>query len=209
MAEKRTKRKSAETSRRKVGPSDEIAAGRRLKLEDGVPREFDMPSEMAQEMASVFNFQELCEKLRDKSDEEARKIYDEFGRAVMRKVFEFADGKYRDRTAEMIELVGKQTGIRFPHQLQRYVELSVLSLRPQDKWNVTLSTTQELRFQEYSCAMNAALSAAGIKVEGLPCGASCIAGFIEAAKGVSIKMRVAHTAKLPEAGYCEFTFYPL
>jgi hypothetical protein len=209
MAEKKTRRKNADAVRRKMSPSDEIVAGRRLKLEEGVSREFDMPKEMAEEMSAAFSFQELCEKLRDKPADEARKIYDEFGRAVMQKVFELADTKYRDRTAEMIELVANQTGVRFPHQFQRYAELSVLSMRPHDKWNVTLSTTQELRLQEYSCAMHEALSTAGISLEGLPCGASCIAGFIEAAKNVSIKMRVTHTAKLPEAGYCEFTFYPL
>ncbi|RJP17750.1 MAG: hypothetical protein C4520_15815 [Candidatus Abyssobacteria bacterium SURF_5] len=208
MAEKKVKRKSTEAARKKIGPSDEIAAGRRLKLEEGVSRDFDMPKEMAEEMSAAFSFADLAEKLRDKGESEARKAFDEFGRGVMQKVFELADGKYKDRTAEMIEVVAKQTGIRFPHQLQRYIELSVLSLRPQDKWNVTLSTTHELKFQEYGCALHAALSAAGINLEGLPCGASCIAGFIEAAKSLSLKMRVAHTAKLPE-GCCEFTFYPL
>jgi hypothetical protein len=209
MAEKKKARKSAEVSRKKIGPSDEIAAGRRLKLEQGAPREFDMPKEMAEEMAAAFNFQELAEKLRDKPADQARKIYDEFGRAVMQKVFELADTKYRDRTADMIDLVAKQTGIRFPHQLQRYVELSVLGLRPVDKWNITLSTTREMKLQEFSCSMNAALSAAGISLENLPCGASCVCGFIEAAKALSLKMRVVHSARLPEDGCCEFTFYSL
>lgn len=208
MAEKKSKRKSADTSRKKTSPSEEIAPARRLKLEEGVPREFDMPKEMAEEMSALFNLRELAEKLRETPDDQ-RKVYDEFGRSVMQKVFELADSKYRDRTAEMIELVAKQTGVRFPHSLQRYVELSVLSLRPQDKWNVTLSTIKEMRFQEYSCSMHATLAEAGINLEGLPCGASCIAGFIEAAKALSLKMRVTHSAKLSEADCCEFTFYPL
>ena len=108
-----------------------------------------------------------------------------------------------------MQLVAKQTGVQFPHRIGRYAELSILSLRPQDKWNVTLSTTKEMRIREYSCTMNKALTEAGINLDGLPCGASCIAGFIEAARSASIKMRIAHTAKLPETGYCEFTFYPL
>ncbi len=209
MAEKKRKKKSADSSKKKMGTSDEIAPGRRMKLEEGQTRVFDMPHEMAEEVSGSFRFEELAENLRDKSEDEARKIYDEFGRAVMKKVIDLADEKYRDRTAEMIDIVAQQTGVQFPHRVQRYVELSVLSLRPQDKWNVTVSTTREMRFQEYSCSLNKTLSEAGINLEGLPCGASCIGGFIEAARATSIKMRVTHTAKLPEDGYCEFTFYPL
>ena len=114
-----------------------------------------------------------------------------------------------DRTGEMIEIVAKQTGVQFPHRIGRYVELSVLSLRPEDKSNITVSTTLEIRIQEYSCTMNKALAEAGINVKDLPCAASCISGFIEAARTTSIKMRVEHSAKLPDAGYCEFTFYPI
>ncbi len=209
MAEKKKKKKSAEAPKKKLGPSDEIAPERRMKLEEGTVREFDMPKEMADEVSSSFSFQELAEKLKEKSEDEARKIYSEFGASVMQKTIELADGKYLDRTGEMINLVAKQTGVQFPHRIGRYVELSVLSLRPEDKWNVSLSTTQEMRFQEYTCSMNKALTEAGIDLQGLPCGASCISSFIEAARATSIKMRVEHSAKLPDAGYCEFIFYPL
>ncbi len=209
MAEKKAKKKNADASKKKLGLSDEIAAGRRLKLEEGGPREFDMPVQMVEEVSSSFSFQQLAENLREKPADEARKIYDEFGRSVMRKVIELANEKYRDRTSEMIDLVSKQTGIAFPHQLQRYVELSVLSLRPQDTWDVAMSTTKEIRFQERSCTIQKALTEAGINMEDQPCSASCIGGFIEAARALSLKMRVAHTAKLPGEGHCEFTFYPL
>lgn len=209
MAEKKKKKKSAEASKKKLGPSDEIAPERRMKLEEGAVREFDMPKEMAGEVSSSFSFQELAEQLKDKSSDEARKIYSAFGASVMQKTIELADDKYLDRTGEMIELVAKQTGVQFPHRIGRYVELSVLSLRPEDKCNVSLSTTKEMRFQEYTCSMNKALTEAGIDLQDLPCGASCISSFIEAARATSIKMRVEHSAKLPDAGYCEFTFYPL
>jgi len=211
MAEKKKtkKKKDAESSKKKMGPSDEIAPERRMKLEEGVVREFDIPKEMAAEICASFSFQKLAEQLKDKSEDDARKIYSEFGAAVMKKVIELADGKYLDRTGEMIEIVAKQTGVQFPHRMGRYVELSVLSLRPDDKWNVTLSTPKEMRFQEYSCAMNKSLAEAGINLEGLPCGASCISAFIEAARTTSIKMRVEHSLKLPDAGCCEFIFYPL
>jgi hypothetical protein len=209
MAEKKRKRRSAEGSKKKMAPSDEIAPDRRMKLEEGVTREFDMPRQMAEEVSSSFSFQELADKLRDKSEDDARSLYHEFGRTVMAKVMELADGKYRDRTGEMIDLVAQQTKIHFPHRIGRYVELSILSLRPEDTWNITCATTSEMCIREYSCTMNKKLTEAGINLDGLPCGASCIGGFIEAARTASIKMRVEHSAKLPEAGYCEFTFYPL
>ncbi len=209
MAEKKAKRKNIDTSKKKASPSEEIAAARRLRLEAGVAREFDMPKAMAEEVGAAFSLPELAEKLRDKPGDEARKIFDEFGRSVMQKVLELADSKYKDRTAEMIEIVAKQTGVRFPHQLQRYVELSLLSLRPNDKWNVTLSTIKEMKVQEYSCSIHSALSEAGVNTAELPCGVCCITGFIEAAKALSLKMRVAHTSKLSDSGCCEFTFYPL
>jgi len=208
MAEKATKKKGG-ASKKKMGPSDEIAPERRMKLEEGVVREFDMPGRMAEEVSSSFSFQDLAEELKGKDEDEARGCYSRFGQAVMKKVIELADDKYLDRTGEMIDLVAKQTGVSFPHRVQRYAELSLLSLRPGDKWNVTMATTQEMRIREYSCAMNQALTEAGINLEGLPCGASCIGGFIEAARATLTKMRIMHTAKLPEEGYCEFTFYPL
>ena len=52
---KRKKSKGAETSKKKMGPSDEIAANRRMKLEEGVTREFDMPSGMSEEVSSSFS----------------------------------------------------------------------------------------------------------------------------------------------------------
>lgn len=209
MAEKKKKRKSAESSKKKMAPSDEIAPDRRMKLEEGIAPLFDMPKEMAEEVSSSFSFAELAENLRGKNEDDARSVYSDFGRTVMAKVIELAEEKYLDRTGEMIEIVAKQTGVQFPHRMERYAELSILSLRPEDKWNITCATTKLMRLREYSCSMNKALTEAGIDLTGLPCGASCIGGFVEAARTVSIKMLITHTAKLPDAGYCEFTFDPI
>ena len=61
---KRKKSKGAEASKKKLGPSDEIAPNRRMKLEEGVTREFDMPREMAEEVSSSFSLPELADNLR-------------------------------------------------------------------------------------------------------------------------------------------------
>jgi hypothetical protein len=57
--------------------------------------------------------------------------------------------------------------------------------------------------------MNKALTDAGINLEGLPCASSCFGGFIEAARASNTRLRIRHTAKLPDDGYCEFTFLPI
>ena len=209
MAEKKTTKKSAGDSKKKLGPSDEIVPGRRLKLKEGVTHEFDMPAQMAAVVSSSVSFEELAEELRKTDEDDIRMVFSKFGQTVMKKVIELAKGEYLDRTGEMVELIAKQTGVSFPHRIQRYVELSVLSLRPQDKWNITMATTSEMRIQEYACTMNKALTDAGINLEGLPCASSCFGGFIEAARVTSTKLRIIQTAKLPEDGYCEFTFYPI
>jgi hypothetical protein len=209
MAEKKTKKKSAGAAKKKLGPSDEITPGRRMKLKEGVTHEFDMPAQMAEAVSSAISLEGLIEELRAADEDDIRMVFSKFGQTVMKKVIELAKGEYLDRTGEMVELVAKQTGVSFPHRIQRYVELSVLSLRPQDKWNISLATTSEMRIQEYSCTMNKTLTDAGIDLEGLPCASSCFGGFIEAARVTSTKLRIIQTAKLPEDGYCEFTFYPI
>jgi hypothetical protein len=208
-AKTKKKTKSAADPNKKLGPSDEIAPKRRLKLEEGVERVFDMPKEMAGAVSGSFSFAELAKKISETPEEEVRKEYGAFGQAVMEKVVELATGEYLDRTGEMVELVAKQTGVRFPHCVQRFVELSILSLRPDDKWNVTVATTSEMRVREYSCSMNKALTEAGVNLEGLPCASSCFGGFIEAARASGTRLRIRHTAKLPDDGYCEFTFLPI
>lgn len=206
---KKTKTKSAAVPKGRLGPSDEIAEGRRLKLEEGVAREFDMPKQMAEAVSGSFSFAELAKKLKATPEDEVRREFGAFGQAVMKKVIELARGEFLDRTGEMVELVAKQTGVRFPHCVQRYIELSILSLRPDDKWNITIATTTEMRVREYSCTMNKALTEAGINLEGLPCASSCFGGFIEAARVTNTKLRILHTAKLPDDGYCEFKFLPI
>ena len=218
MAETKTKKKTKKKAKsaaktaepkKKLGPSDEIAPKRRLKLEEGVERQFDMPKAMAEAVAGSFNFADLAKKIGETPEDAVRREYGAFGQAVMEKVLELADGEFLDRTGEMVELIAKQTGVKFPHCVQRYVELSILSLRPDDKWNITIATTSEMRVREYSCSMNKALTDAGINLEGLPCASSCFGGFIEAARASGTRLRILHSAKLPDDGYCEFKFLPI
>ena len=187
-------------------PTDEVKPGRRLKLEEGVERQFDMPPEMAAAVQSQLNLVELAADLTGKNPEAARKIYDDFGSRWMQAVIAAADGEFKDRTAEMVEKVAAQTGLRFPHLFSRYLELSLLSLRPGDKWNVTVSTPQELLFQEYSCAIFSKFKEAGLDLRGTPCGAICFARFGQAMRKAQIGCAISHKKRMDADGLCEFQF---
>ena len=134
------------------------------------------------EMSGRHNVASLAEAVKGKTPEEAAEEFRRFGRKVMASTIELADGKYLDRTGEMIEKVAEQTGIHFPHRLQRYVELSIIGPRPLDRWNVAVSTLVELRMQVFSCSLLKALQDAGVPTEGTPCREFCLASFRVAAE---------------------------
>ena len=142
-----------------------------------------------------------------KSQKEAEDALASFGRKVMEITIGLADGKYLDRTGEMIERVAKQTGISFPHRFQRYVELSIIASRPLDRWNIAKATTKELRLQLLACAVQRELQEAGIELQGMPCKALCMASFRAAADKTGDNLRMELEKTLPQDSVCEFAFF--
>jgi hypothetical protein len=187
-------------------PTDEVKAGRRLRLMPGVPREFDMPPEMAAAVQAPISLDRLAADVQGQDPEGARKVYDDFGTRWMQAVIAAADGEFKDRTGEMVEIIAQQTGLRFPHVFSRYLELSLLSLRPQDKWNVVRSSTQELVLEEYSCAIFARLQAAGVDLRGTPCSAICFGRFAQAMRKAEIGCAMSHVKRMEADGLCGFQF---
>jgi len=186
--------------------TDEVKPGRRLKLEPGVTREFDLPAGMTAAVQAQLDLDRLAGDLQGKNPDAARKVFDDFGARWMQAVIAAGDGEFKDRTGEMVELIARQTGVRFPHVFSRYLELSLLSLRSSDKWNVIQSTTHRLVFQEYSCAIFAKLSAAGLDLRGTPCGAICFARFGQAMRKAQIGCAISHSKRMDSDGLCEFQF---
>ncbi|GAI96596.1 unnamed protein product, partial [marine sediment metagenome] len=116
-----------------------------LNLEEpGKPLPFDADRRLVEEITSKFDIATVAKSLQGKDEKEAQKALEELGKEVMKLTIELADNKYMDRTGQMVETVAKQTGISFPHRLGRYVELSLLGLRPTDRWNIAKATTKEL-----------------------------------------------------------------
>jgi len=85
---------------------------------------------LVEEVMAQCDIMALVESLKGKGEKAAGEALESFGRELMKLTIELTDGKYIDRTGEMVERVATQTGISFPHRLERYVELSILSSRP-------------------------------------------------------------------------------
>ena len=174
-----------------------------LNLEEpGKPLPFDADRRLVEEITSKFDIATVAKSLQGKDEKEAQKALEELGKEVMKLTIELADNKYMDRTGQMVETVAKQTGISFPHRLGRYVELSLLGLRPTDRWNIAKATTKELVLQVSSCSIQKALAEAGVK--GLPCKGFCLASFEIAAEKTGNQIKTEMEKTLPQDGMCEF-----
>lgn len=171
--------------------------------EPGKALPFDADRGLVEEVMSRCDIKALVESLKGKGEKVAREALESFGRELMKLTIELADGKYIDRTGEMVERVARQTDISFPHRLERYVELAILSSRPTDRWNIARATTRELVLQVSSCALNQALAEAGLA---LPCKAMCLASFEVAAARTGDKLSMEMSKTLTKDGMCEFSF---
>jgi hypothetical protein len=181
---------------------------RLLQLEKpGEPLLFDADRALVADVSAACDIKAFVGALKGKSEKEAEDAFAAFGRKVMETTIALADGKYMDRTGEMIEKVYQQTGISFPHRFQRYAELSIIGLRPLDRWNITKATTKELRLQVFSCAVQRELKEAGIEFQGLPCRALCLTAFQAAAEKTGDKLRTELAKNLPQDSLCEFAFF--
>ena len=182
---------------------------RLLVLEEpGRPLAFDADRGFVLEMSSRHNVSTMAEDVKSKGPKKAAEEFRRLGREVMASAIELADGKYQDRTGEMVDKVAEQTGIHFPHRVQRYVELSIIGPRPLDRWNVAASTPHELRMQVFSCSLLKALEEAGVSTGGTPCREYCLASFGVVADKCGLKLRTALDKSLAEDGVCEFASRP-
>ncbi|MDO8674278.1 MAG: hypothetical protein Q7O66_22955 [Dehalococcoidia bacterium] len=169
------------------------------------PVVFDADKALIADLGERCSVKSLVESVKAKNGKGADEAFSDFGREVMEATIEFVDGKYMDRTGEMIKRVAKQTGLTFPHEVQRYVELSLIGLRPFDRWNIVESTINNVAIQIQSCSVNKALRDAGaVGTDEVPCQAMCLASFAVAAgkTGDAVSMELRKT--LPKDGLCEF-----
>jgi hypothetical protein len=181
---------------------------RLLTLEEpGKPLLFDADKGLIADVSAACDVKAFVHGLKGKSDKEAEDAFAAFGRKVMEMTIGLADGKYLDRTGEMIEKVAQQTGISFPHRFERYVELSLIGYRPLDRWNIAKATTKELRLQLFACAVQKELKEAGIEFQGMPCKALCMASFEAAAGKTGDDLRTELEKTLPHDNLCQFAFF--
>ena len=163
---------------------------------------FDADKGLVENIIAKFDIKAISLNLQGKDDKAAYKSLEETGKELMKLTIELADGPYLDRTGEMVEKVYRQTGISFPHRLERYLELSIFGLRPTDRWNVTRSTPTDLVLQVSACSIHKALTEAGVK--GLPCKGFCLASFEAAAVKTGDCIKIDMPKSMPTNDMCEF-----
>ena len=175
-----------------------------LTLEEpGKALPFDADRRLVDEVTAQCDIKALVDSLKGKDEKDAQQALKNFGKRLMELTIELADGKYIDRTGEMVEKVARQTGVSFPHRFERYVELAILASRPTDKWNIAKATTKELVLQVSACSLHKAMSEAGLS---LPCNDMCLVCFDIASTKTGDRLDVDMTKTLPKDGICEFTF---
>lgn len=182
----------------KGNPSTEVAPERRLKINPGQDYVYDLPKELIYAVNKEFSIESLFS-----SDEESSEDFlVKQGKTFMSLLIKNADSDiYRDRTADMIERVAQQTGIRFPHVFERYIELAILALRPRDAWTVTEATTKVLKVRSFNCSLGKKFAEKGIH----NCQTFCLAAYQVAAEqaGTPVKMTCRNDA---DGGLCELAF---
>jgi hypothetical protein len=117
-----------------------------------------------------------------------------------------ADTKYLDRAGVILERVAKQTGVSFPHRLQRYIEMCILGSRPDDKWDVVNSTPDEIIFQVYSCAFAQEMEKQNPSPQKYACQTIFAASFQAAIEKTGDLIYFAFRKSLANDSMCEFSF---
>jgi len=179
-----------------------------LRLQNpGEPLPFDTDRDFIEELQSRTNLKGAIEQAKGKDEKGAEEVFTRFGQESMDLVIELHE-KYKDRTAEMVDIVAKQTGSSFPHKLQLLLEESLLCIRPADRWGVAEGTHQAIRIQVYGCSVLQALRDGGKEPEGLPCRCIELAGFRRAADALKLSVAIEQSKTLPKDRVCEFVIRP-
>ena len=186
----------------KGNPSTEVAAERRLKINPGQDYAYDLPKELIYAVNKEFPIEGLFNPDGETSEDFLTKQ----GKAFMSLLIREADSDaYRDRTADMIERVAQQTGIRFPHVFERYVELGILTLRPRDAWTVTEATTKALKVRSFNCSLGKMFAEKGIN----NCQTFCTAANQAAAEKAGVNLQMTYSKDADGSGLCELAFRPV
>jgi len=179
----------------------------RLRLQNpGQPLPFDTDRDFIEEVQSRTDLKGTIEQARGKDEKSAEEVFTRFGQESMKLVVELHE-KYKDRTAEMVDIVARQTGMAFPHKLQLLLEEFLLCTRPADRWGIAEGTHRAIKFQVYGCSVLQALRDGG-DLQGLPCRCIEHVGFKQAADFLKMEVTIEQSKTLPQDRVCEFVVRP-
>lgn len=150
--------------------------------------------------------------LRESSHEQKEKIDEEifgtFGLRLALRILEL-EGKYRDRSAELIYLVVEQTGHLFCSIQQRLLEIGMLAVMNENKWKYKEVSYKRLAYEVSKCIVYEALKELlGKEVaDKVPCRHFCL-GFIRGiceGTGIGDSMTIQMPSRISdETGHCLF-----
>lgn len=177
---------------------------------------YSLSSELMELLEAEFPISSLiedCRKaLREASPEQKEKIDEEifgaFGLQIALRILEL-EGKYRDRSAELIYLVAEQTGHLFCSIQQRLLEIGMLAVTNENRWKYKEVSYKRLAYEVSKCIVYEALKELlGKEVaDKVPCRHFCL-GFIRGiceGTGIGDSVTIQMPSKISdETGHCLF-----
>jgi len=150
--------------------------------------------------------------LRESSHEQKEKIDEEifgtFGLRLALRILEL-EGKYRDRSAELIYLVAEQTDHPFCSVQQRLLEIGMLAVMNENKWKYKEVSYKRLAYEVSKCVVYDAMREMLDKeiADQVPCRHLCLRflrGICEGT-GIGDSMTLEMPSKISDkAGFCLF-----
>ena len=170
--------------------------------------DYNIPEELFKIIEEEFGGAKIAEKYLESKDVS---VFEEWGKNLMEKTYELGTKpEYNDHMYDMIKLSAEKTGeIRFPHEAQRFIEITCLSIHLMSVVLIQTAYNKELSFSivEGTCAVHNKLKEALSEEElkSLPCKGGCLKTWktiFEILKMVDVE--VNQTEEIPAHKMCTF-----
>jgi len=133
----------------------------------------------------------LKDKSSDTQETGAKMFFSDFGKKLAATICS-EEAEHRDRMAETIYEIAEKTGHIFPSVPQRLFEISMIALRPEDKWNYREISQNAIVYEVTKCAIYDKLMAdtGEDNVKKMPCWNFCrtLCDEIYSKTGVRVKV---------------------
>ncbi len=169
---------------------------------------YNIPEELFKSIENDFAGAKIAQKYLDSKD---ASVFIEWGKGLMEKTYELGiKSEYRDHLYEMVQMVAEKTGeVAFPHEAQRFIEITCLSIHLMSVVLIQTAYNKELSFSivEGTCTVHNALKEAQSEadLQSLPCKDGCRSTWQTIFNILKMAdIEVAQTQEMPNDGMCTF-----